>query len=277
MREDAAGGARSRGLFSLPPALNGDKVRDAFLRMSLFTAGVAFLLTLCFAVQGLRMKGVYRVIVPQLNVRNQPRLNSQAFYVLEKGNHITYLGEDRKADGYVWMRIAFFSRPEGVAVRQWTEGWIATADKQGEAFIEKETSLVRKTFLASNRLKWAASRRINNAIQHSPLPGSVKRAVFYHPDKALHMVVMGLLSCGIFLFFRMLARGSPLYALAAALVITNLLGLVNEALDLVTGKGAFELRDMGANVIGSCGALVPFVLFVIRDTSAGRRTGADPS
>jgi len=255
--------ARKHGAFLLPKTTAGKKAGQALLRTALFTALLATLLLLCFALQGVRMKNIYRVIVPHLNVRDQPRLQGAPFYILEQGNHVKVRNQEVEQDGYPWVRVAFRWHPQGAALREWKEGWVARQGTSGDPFLEEETSPVRKTILASNLTKWKATGGVYHLLQASSLPRSVKRAAFYHPDKALHMVFMAVLGCTLFVVFLLAARGLPYHALLVSLALTNLLGLVNEGLDLVTGKGAFELRDLAANILGSGGALLPFFLYML--------------
>jgi len=243
----------------------------ALFRTAFCAAFVGCLFLVCLALQGLRMNDIFRVTVPRLNVRDEPGLTARAYDLLEKGNHVSYRGEQVEQDGHPWARIAFLRCPPGAVIQEWQEGWVAMQDVQGDPFLEKETCLLRKMFLASNRLKWRAARRINATVQDSPLPGFLKRAVFFHPDKALHMAFMAVLGCAAFCFFLAATGVSAFPALLASLLVTNALGLVNEGLDLLTGKGAFELRDLAANVLGSATTLLPFSLWVAARRISGSR------
>ena len=229
-------------------------------RMVWILACLWLLIASYFVLQGLRMQDVYRVIVPHLKVREQPSLSAEAFYILEQGNHVTFRNEEEEGSGYTWKRIAFLMRPTLALPRQWTEGWVARESLEGDPFIEEETSLTRKTLLASNVFQWKVARRMNSIVGRSDLPASLKRMVYRNTDKVLHIVFMAVLGWVLFLFFLIAFRASPLHALFASVLITNAAGMVNECLDLLTGKGSFELVDLASNFVGSTTVLVPFLL-----------------
>jgi len=133
---------------------------------------------------------------------------------------------------------------------------------EGDVFLEEETSLLRKTFLAGSRFHHRLASRIYTRVRESSLPWCLKRAFSLHMDKVYHVVFTALLGCLAFACFVLAARVSPVEALLASLLVTNLLGLLNEGLDLVTGKGTCDLADMAANLLGSAAVLAPFALWM---------------
>jgi hypothetical protein len=86
---------------------------------------------------------------------------------------------------------------------------------------------------------------------------SVKAFMPLAPDKTVHVFFMFLLSQAVFLCLVLGTGLSQFAAVLTTLLVTNLLGLVNEFLDLSTDMGNFERMDLAANAIGSVGLLVP--------------------
>jgi len=209
---------------------------------------------------GLRLTNVYRVPVSHLIVRAEPVRAAEEIHVLETGTHVLYLGEDTERDGFEWIRVSYLQHPSGTPLEEWTEGWIAKKGRKGLPFVVKETNPFRKMLIVRSQWKLKAGSMIQKGIAKSPLLSSVGKAASLHLDKAIHAVIMCVLGIWVFLFILLVLGVSLPATLLASILVTNLLGLLNELLDLATGKGSFEMADLAANAMGSAVILPLFVI-----------------
>ena len=244
----------------IPPRI--EALEHVFFRTVFLVMLVSCLVFVGIAVEASRLTDVFQVMAPRLNVREEPRRGARLLYVLEEGAHVCHAGEQEENDGYVWARVAYLRADGGGNLLDREEGWVARQGGRGSPFIQEETRALYRPLVAVVWLKWKTVHRTNAAIQGGPFPMFVKRAVLARPDKVLHALVVAALVCVLFLILLLDDRISPVQALLASLLATNLLGLMNEGLDLVTETGAFELGDLAANAVGSVAVLLPFSLWV---------------
>jgi len=236
--------------------------RRAILAIAAATGVACLLVGMVRAVCTVRFDNLYRVQVPHLKIREGPGVDSPVIYVLEEGTHVFHSGAEEERNGYTWVRVRFYKRPETSPFRERVEGWVAKEGRDGLPYLERETRRFQQALVARTMFKTRAMRLIEKGIRRLPPSGVLNRAVSFHPDKVLHVLFVALLGCLIFVGFRWLTGWPPLKVMIGSVLVTNLLGLGNEALDLITGKGSFELRDLGANLVGSAAVLLPFVLYL---------------
>jgi len=201
---------------------------------------------------------VFSVTPPSLDVRKVPDLSSPPIFVLKEGSRVFFLGDEESGPALHWMKVAFLHRPTGVVLERLIEGWVLYKAPGHSPFLTPE-SLLAESLAVRSLYKWKVLTLARASLRDFPLPQRVKAFLPLSPDKTLHVFAMFLLAMAIFFFLFFTTGLSQNAALLAALVTTNVLGLSNELLDLLTGMGNFERMDLAANAIGSTGLLLPLI------------------
>jgi hypothetical protein len=224
-----------------------------FLRAGLVLTMVSVFLAYGWA---LSRNDVFSVTSSALQVRNSPSNTAPSVFVLDKGAHVFSLGQERSSEEIQWMKIAFLHRPAGGIFLERVEGWISNQVRGDPPSIRPE-NLLAESLAVRCLYKWKIQSLFRRWTRESQLLMSVKAFMPLAPDKTVHVFFMFLLSQAVFLCLVLGTGLSQFAAVLTTLLVTNLLGLVNEFLDLSTDMGNFERMDLAANAIGSAGLLVP--------------------
>lgn len=239
--------------------------RISRLKMALFGAGLLLLLLVALIVLSFRTRNIYSIRASGLNVREQPSLSSPPTFRIERGDYVFLQGEREEQNGLVWMRVFFLFTPEDSDLDERMDGWIAEKGVK-RTFVEKEPNLLKKILVLRNFYKWKIRSSLRHRVSRSKHLSSIRVLVPVPADKLLHVFVMFLLGSFLFVFFLSGLRFPSGLSFLASVAGTNLIGLLNELIDLLSGKGAFETMDMAANAMGSAGILAPFLIHFLWKT-----------
>lgn len=237
----------------------------SFFRMALLAAGLFLLLSVAFIFLSYGTRNIYSVRAAGLNVREKPTLSSPSFFRLSRGDYVFFQGNREEQNGLVWMRVFFLVMPEDSDLDERMEGWIAEKGKK-RTFVEMEPSPLKRTLVLRNLYKWKTRSFLHYRVSRSKHLTFIRLLVPFPADKLLHVFVMFLLGSFLYVFFLSGLRFSSGLSFLASVAGTNLIGLLNELIDLLSGKGAFETMDMAANAMGSAGILAPFLIHFLWKT-----------
>jgi hypothetical protein len=241
--------------------------------------GIGILLSafLSFFILARQADEVYVIREKNLKVRESPTLSATPLHFLSEGDFVFSLNTLVEKDGLLWLQVFLLYRPPNSSLSERLDGWVAIQGKEHETFAEREQNLLRKMIVLRNLYKWKFHFTIRQSIKHSQLLDACRSMVPFQPDKLFHVFVVFLFGSSVFFFFFYLFRARVSLAFLVSLVLSNLVGFLNEVLDLRSKSATFETRDLAANALGSALVLFPFfALLILRRRSQLKRHLNDP-
>ncbi len=242
----------------------GEASRDGppLFRILLFMVLPLIFFGIALTVFAQRAEDIHYVRASRLNVRERPSRSSPSSHILERGDHVFSLGKQVEREGLTWLRIFLLYKPENAYREERLEGWIAERGPQ-KAFTDREHNPIKRMIVLRSLYKWKARITIQRGMGRSRLLTRLRQVVPYAGDKILHVILVFLVGSALFVFLASGLGVSTSPAFLVSVVLINLLGLFNEILDLVSGRGAFEIMDLAANAMGSAGIFLPFFFMLL--------------
>jgi hypothetical protein len=220
---------------------------------------------------------IYVIIQENLKVRESPTLSATPLHFLSQGDFVFSLDRQVQRDGFLWLQVFLLYRPKNSSLSERLDGWVAIQGKEKETFAEREHNLLRKMIVLRNLYKWKFHFTIRQSIKHSRFLDVCRGMVPFQRDKLFHVFVVFLFGSVLFFLLSYLFRTRVSLAFLISVVLSNLIGFLNEVLDLRSKSATFETRDLAANALGSAFILFPlFALLLFRRNRQPRTHFDDP-
>lgn len=228
-------------------------------RSLVITLGLCLLFIVAPLVLAYRTNEVLVVRAERLHVRETPSVDAPSLHLLERGDLLYVLDEEVAYGEWDWLRVfVLYRRDSRDTLDTRLDGWVATRGPGGRVYTQRIERASRKMMALRYMYKWKVHAGARQWVQRSAFLRFIRPVLPLPSDKALHVLLMFFLCSAIFALLLLGLRFGPIVAALLSLFLANGLGILNEVLDLLTGKGAFERMDLAANLVGSVLFLIPW-------------------
>lgn len=249
---------------------------SVFRRASLVALAGIFLLSAFYAVASRRYHAM-SVLAPGLDLLHTPGEQARRLQRLPENARLFLLGPPLTKDDGTWVQVALLYKPPHAVFEERLDGWVSLRGRNGRPTL-KEENLLGQVLALRTFYKWALLSRLRTWMRASKIFQFLQVLVPIRADKAFHVLSMFLVSVALFFLGLLFLPFTAAKVLLFSFVVTNLLGLFNEIVDLFSGRGNFEKGDLAANALGSAGLLVSaafWALLTKASTFRPRKGSAD--